>query len=164
MDLFWAAFSFSLPKSKSFVITWSFWFKILESIFLYFFKEGLSCTMVIRAAKEWVDISVSWPQLQTGFMQYWKLHLNLWSAKWLNPILILVRNFKPSLLSTLKHLIGFRSNKFSNYSLTLQEAELRILTSSLFHSIITAGKKEFLKKFVFVLKKGIWLFWTLLVV
>ena len=38
---------------------------------------------------------------------------------------------------------------------TLQEAELRILTSILFHSIVTAGKKEFFKKLVFVLKKGI---------
>ena len=37
---------------------------------------------------------------------------------------------------------------------TLQKAELRILTSILVHSIITAGKKEFLKKFNFILKKG----------
>ena len=32
---------------------------------------------------------------------------------------------------------------------------MRILISRLFHSIITAGKKEFFKKLVFTLKKGI---------
>ena len=38
---------------------------------------------------------------------------------------------------------------------TLQQAELRVLTSELFHSNKTERKKEFLKKLVFVLKKGI---------
>ena len=37
----------------------------------------------------------------------------------------------------------------------LHEEELWILISRLFHSVITAGKKEFLKKLVFTLKKGI---------
>ena len=35
------------------------------------------------------------------------------------------------------------------------EEELRILMSRLYHSVITAGKKKFLKKLVFELKKGI---------
>ena len=115
--------------------------------------------------RKWVEVSISWPQLQTGFTQSWQFCLNLWSAKWLNPSLILVRNFNPSLLSTLNTWLG---SGLVNFSITLlkklQEAELRILTSRLFHSSITAGKKEFLKKFVFVLRKRILLFWTLLVV
>ena len=52
-------------------------------------------------------------------------------------------------------MIGFRSNEFENNSLkTLQEAELRILTSILFDSNVSAGKIVFLKEFVFGLKKG----------
>ena len=38
---------------------------------------------------------------------------------------------------------------------TLQKAELLHSTSRFFHSVITAGKKEFMKKFAFILKKGI---------
>ena len=37
----------------------------------------------------------------------------------------------------------------------LHEEELWILISRLFHSVITAEKKEFLKKLIFTLKKGI---------
>ena len=44
-----------------------------------------------------------------------------------------------------------------NFGITLlkalQEAELRILTSNFFHSIITAGKKEFFQKVCFCLEK-----------
>ena len=74
----------------------------------------------------------------------------------LNPSLILVKNINLSLLSTLNTGLG---SSLVNFSITLlkalQEAESRLLKSSSFHSSITAGKKEFLKIFVFVLKKGI---------
>ena len=114
---------------------------------------------------KWVEVSISWPQLQTKFTKSWKLCLNLWSDKWLNPSLTLVRNFNPSLLSKLSTWLGSGLMNFSTTFLkSLQESRLRILTSILLHSIITARKKEFLKKFVFALKKVIWLFWTLLVV
>lgn len=42
---------------------------------------------------------------------------------------------------------------------TLKEAKLQISTSILFHTIITTW--DVLKKLLFSLKKGIWLFWTL---
>ena len=67
-------------------------------------------------------------------------------------------NFIVTLLKTLQGLINFIVTLLK----TLQDVKLRILTSILFHSIMTAGKKEFLKKFVFVLKKATGVFWTLL--
>ena len=82
-------------------------------------------------------------------MQSWKFYLNLWSAKQLYPSLILVSNFNPSLLSILNTWLGLGLINFSiNFIKTLQIAELQILTSVLFHSVIIAGQKEFSKKFV----------------
>ena len=49
-----------------------------------------------------------------------------------------------------------------NFSTTflkaLQKAELQILATIVFRFITTAGKKAFLNKFVFVLKRGIYSF------
>ena len=53
--------------------------------------------------RKWVEVSVSWSQLQIGLTQSWKLCLNLWSFKWFNPSLILVRNFNLLLLSILTY-------------------------------------------------------------
>ena len=92
----------------------------------------------------------------------WNLCLNLCSARWINPSLILVRNFNLLLLSILGSWLGSGLMNFSITLLkTLQDVKLQILTSILFHSM-TAGKKKFLKKFVFVLKKTTGVFWTLL--
>ena len=121
--------------------------------------------MVIRTVKEEMGWSFNLLAATTNrIYAILKLCLNLWSTKWLNPSLILVKNFNPSLQSTLNTWLGSGLANFIITLLkTLQEAGLRILTSSLFHCSITAGKKEILKKFVFVLRKGIWLFSTLLV-
>ena len=95
----------------------------------------------------------SWKKKPDRKNKSWNLCLNLCSARWINPSLILVRNFNPLLLSILSSWLGSGLMNFSITLLkTLQDVKLRILTSILFHSM-TAGKKEFLKKFVFVLKK-----------
>ena len=53
--------------------------------------------------------------------------------------------------------------KFNKYFLKIsEEAELRISRSSLFHSLITDGKKEFLKKICLILK-GVMLYEFLVV-
>ena len=51
MDFLYAAFSFLFSKDISFIITWSFCFKIVESILFTFSKKGLSFMMVIRKVK-----------------------------------------------------------------------------------------------------------------
>ena len=105
-----------------------------------------------------VLVSISWPHLQVGFKQYWKLFLNLWSAKWLKPSLTLVSSFKPSKFWVEQILFGSGLINFSIRFLNIShEQELQILMSRLFHSVITAGKKGFLKTLAFTLKKGIWL-------
>ena len=69
--------------------------------------------------------------------------------------LILMRNFNPSLLSSLNTWLGSGLMNFSITLLkTLQEVELQILTSILFHHIITAGKNFFWKSFFLSCKKG----------
>ena len=108
--------------------------------------------------RKWLVVSISWPQLQIGFKQSWKICLNLWSAKWLKPSLILVSSFKPSKFWVEEILFGSGLINFSIRFLNIwHEEELQILISRLFHSVITAGKKHFFKKLVFTLKKGIWL-------
>ena len=108
--------------------------------------------------KEMVCSLISWPQLQKGFKKSWKLCLNLWSAKWLKPNLILVSSFKPSKFWAEEILFSSGLINFSIRFLNVwHKEELRILISRLFHSALTAGKKEFFKKLVFTLKKGIWL-------
>ena len=53
--------------------------------------------------------------------------------------------------------------KFNKYFLKIsKEAELQISRSSLFHSLITDGKKEFLQK-LYVTLKGVMLFEFLVV-
>ena len=102
--------------------------------FCLFFIKGLFCTVVIRTVKEeLVEVSISWPELQIGFTQSWKLCLNLWSVKWLNWSVSLVRNFNPSPLSTSNTWLGSGPTNFGASLLkTLQEAELWVLTPILF--------------------------------
>ena len=80
-----------------------------------------------------------------GPKQSGKLCLNLWSAKWLRPRSILVSNFNPIVLWISKTWLDSGSISFSIEFLNKKEAELGILTSKLFHSAMTAGKKLFLK-------------------
>ena len=134
MDLFWATFSFSLRKCNNFGITWLFCIKIVESVLSIFFKEDLSCTMVVRTGKEKMGWSFNLLTATTSrIYALMKIVPKLWSAKWCSPSLILVRNFNLWLGSCLTN---FRITLIK----TLQEVEL-----ILFHSIITAGKNSFWK-------------------
>ena len=123
--------------------------------FCLFFKEGLFCTMVIRTVKEeLVEVSISLPELQIGFTWSWKLCLNLWSAKWLSPSLILVKKFNPSLLSTWNTWLGSGPRNFRVSLLkTLQEAELRVLTPILFKIHYNCREKRIFEKVCFGLEK-----------
>ena len=63
----------------------------------------------------------------------------------------------------LKTQLEFSLMKFNKYFLKIsKEAELQISRSSLFHSLITDGKKEFLQK-LYVTLKGVMLFEFLVV-
>ena len=66
--------------------------------FLYFFKEGLSCTMVIRTVKEEMGSSLN---LLAATKNKIYTILKIVPKFMINPSLIFVRNFNPSLLSTL---------------------------------------------------------------
>ena len=124
--------------------------------FVYVFKEEVSSTMVIGTAKE-----------EMG----WSFNLLVLTTNWIYWILKIVPKFMISQIAQSKSnqkLNNWLSSGLINFSITLletlQEVKARMLTSILFHSIINAWKKEFLKKFVFVLKKRTWLFRTLLLV
>ena len=82
-----------------------------------------------------------------------KIVFKLCSFKWLKPILRLARSFSPNGLFMLKTLLEFGLMKFNKCFLKIsKEAELRISRSSLFHSLITDGKKELLKMLCLTLK------------
>ena len=71
-------------------------------------------------------------------------------TEWLKPTLILVRNLSPLLLSASNTWLGSCLMNFSiNFLKKLQEAELRILISILFHIIKTVLKKQLKKGFPF---------------
>ena len=73
--------------------------------------------------------------------------MNLWSQRWLNPRRNLVMCLIPLLLKQLYVLLGESLINCSiPFSKVLWLFELRTDISRLFHSIITDGKKEFLKK------------------
>ena len=100
--------------------------------------------------------SISKPQLQNGFKESWKLCLNLCSRKWLKPSRSLVINLIPLGLWQLKRLLADGLINFRILFLKiLKLLEFLMLWSSLFHSIIVDGKKQFFKKVCLVLKKGI---------
>ena len=126
-------------------------------------KMFFFCTIVIEIVmKECLVVSISWPQLQIRFNQSWKLYLNLWSAKWLKPSLILVSSFKPLKFWVEEILFGSGLINLNIRFLNISHGdELWMLISILFHSVITPGIKEFIKKLVFTLKKRIWLLWAL---
>ena len=76
------------------------------------------------------------------------------TKKWLKPSLILVSSFNSSKFWVEEIPSGSGLINFSvKFLITWHEDELRILISRLFHSVVTAGKKEFFKILVFKLKK-----------
>ena len=121
-------------------------FSLLKRVCLWVLKFGQ------WRKKSTID-SISFPQLHKGFTEYGKLCLNLCSFKWLKPILRRDRGFSPNGLFMLKTFLEFDLIKFNKCFLKMsKEAELRISRSRLFHSFITDGKKEFLKKLCVTLK------------
>ena len=124
----------------------------LRISFVYFFKEGLFAQWQLEQwRKKWVEVSISWLQLQTVFMQSWKLCLNLWLAKLLNLSPILVTNFIPSLLSTLNAWLG---SGLVNFSITLSKTlEVSNFNTNLVPLHYNCRKKIIFEKFAVVLKK-----------
>ena len=100
--------------------------------------------------------SIFKPQLQNGFKESWKLSWNLCSRKWLRPSRRLVINLIPLGLWHIKRLSADGLINFRIFSLKiLKLLEFLMLWSSLFHSVIVEGKKEFLKNVCLVLKRGV---------
>ena len=143
-----------LPNKRVLTTEFSFSAKILSLILFSLFK--MVCFWVVKFTqwrKKWAVDSILFPQLHKGSTESWKLCLNLCCFKWLKPILRYVRNFSPNGLFMLKTLLEFGLIKFNKCYLKIsKDAELQISRSSLFHSIITDGKKEFLKKLCLTLK------------
>ena len=83
------------------------------------------------------------PQVQIGFNVSWKLCLNLCSRRWLRPSLILDRYLIASGSWQLKILLGFGRINFK--ILDLNKLRFWMSESSLFHSVITEGKKRILE-------------------
>ena len=101
-----------------------------------------------QCRKKRIVDSTSRLQENNGFKQFWKLCLNLCSLRWLSPSLNLVRNLIPNGLKTLK--IEFwtglpiLSKEFRKH---MQDLAFFKLGSSLFHSTIVYGKKDYLNIF-----------------
>ena len=94
-----------------------------------------------------VVVSISVTQLQIGYNESWKLCLNLWSQRWLNPNLNLVSSFILLQLWQLKMLFGDYCMNFNIVFLKIDKLlQFFILLSRLFHSVTVNGKYAFLKK------------------
>ena len=146
-----------LPKRRVFIKTGLQRSRRLLSIFsIKLRRVRLSVIYVGEWRRKWAVDSISKPRLQNGFKESWKLCLNLRSRKWLKPSRSLVINLIPLGLWQLKRLLADGLINFRILFLKiLKLLEFLMLWSSLFHSIIVDGKKEFFKKVCLVLKKGI---------
>ena len=115
------------------------------------------CLWVVKFGqwrKKWTVDAISFPQLHKGSTESWKLCLNLSFFMRLKPILRRVRSFSPTRLFMLKTLLDFRQMKFNKCFLKIsKEVELRISRSSLFHSLITNGKKRIFEEVMSNLKR-----------
>ena len=106
-----------------------------------------SASKVGQEMRWWQGVSISDPQAQIGFNVSWKLCLNMCLRRWLRPSLILERYLIALGLWQLKILFGFGRINFKILDLNkLRLFWFRMSEPSLFHSAITDGKKEFLKK------------------
>ena len=108
-------------------------------------KYGVLNNMAVHE-KCLVD-STSRENEQNGLMQFLKLCLNLCSWRWLKPNLNLVNNLrlKGWWILYIKSGVGQPSLVFLNF---LKDFSLRNRKSSLFHSRMEYGKKDYLKAFV----------------
>ena len=139
-----------LPKRRVFIKTGSERSRRLLSIFSMVLRRvHLSVIYVGQWRRKCLADSISKPQLQNVFKESWKLCLNLCSRKWLKPSCSLVINLIPLGLWQLKRLLA---DGLINFRILVRKIMrllgFLILWSSLFHSIIVDGKKQFLKKYV----------------
>ena len=95
-------------------------------------------------------------QVQSGFNVSWKLLLNLYSWRWLSPSRNLAKYSIPFRfwLQNMLFTVGLRNFKIF-FLKTLRRGAFWIPGSSLFHLMLTCGKKAFLKKLCLILKRGI---------
>ena len=123
--------------------------RLLSMFFMVLRRVCLSVIYMGQWRRKCAVDSISKPQLQNGFKESWKLCLNLCSRKWLKPSRSLVINLIPLGLWQLKRLLADGLINFRILFLKiLKLLEFLMLWSSLFHSIIVDGKKQFLKKYV----------------
>ena len=144
------------PNKSVFIKTVSVTSVNLQSMFFIVLRRlCLSSLYMGQWRMQWEVDLTSKPQLQIGFNVSWKLCLNLWSREWLRPTRSLVISLIPLWFSHLKTLFGVGLIKFRILFLkALKLPTFGMLRSRLFHSITTEGKKKFLKKLCFVLKRG----------
>ena len=150
-----------LPKSRVLIKTGSQRCRILLLMFFMLLRRvGLSVIYMEQWRRKYTVDSISKLQLQNGFKESWKLCLNLCLRKWLKRNHSLVINLIPWGFWHLKRLLADGLINFRLFFLKiLKLLEFFMLWSSLFHSVIVDGKKEFLKKVCLVLRRGIlWIF------
>ena len=107
-------------------------------------RVRLSIIYVVQWSRKCAVDSISKPQLQNSFKESWKVCLNLCSRKWLKSSRSLVINLIPLGLWQLKKLLVDGLINFRILFLKkLRLLEFLMLWSSLLHSIIADGKKQF---------------------
>ena len=141
---------YELPKSVL-VIVESGWFKILPSILVISLRRVfLSVRKLGQWWRKWHVFSTLQPQVQSEFNVSWKLFLNLCSWRWLSPSRNLVKYLIPFRLWQPNMLFVVSLINFMIFFLKiLRLGEFWISGSSLFHSMMTDGKKVFFEEAVF---------------
>ena len=140
--------------------------KLVNSLLFIFFKSGSILLMLFKSVKrKWLKfwhcrkkcsvVSISLPQEHNGFIESWKLCLNLCSLRWLSPRRSLVKCFKPRGLCTPNINLGFGRIDFKMEFLNMVNGKFLVLIQILFHSCILCGKNEYLKASVLVFNNGI---------
>ena len=109
-----------------------------------------------QRSKKWDFASGSSLRSHRGLRKSWKLCLNLCPFKWLKPNRSLINSCRPMGLWIPNVSKCFSRMKLNKVFLkAVHDAMHLILLSSLLHSVMTLGKKEFLKYSVLHLKDGI---------
>ena len=134
---------------------WTREFSESLSIFSWIiFKSFMSSTILLQQRKKWELDSGSRLQVHRGFIQFWKLCLNLCSLRWLSSRHKWVRYFRPIGLNIFINEIEQRMTIIQRISFLNFKNQSTVLISglSLFHASIKEGIKEFLKISVLQLK------------
>ena len=109
--------------------------------------------------RKWHLFSTSQPQVQSGFNVSWKLFLNLWLWRWLSSSRNLVKYLIPFRLwqPNMLFVVGLINLKIFFLKI-LRLGAFWISGCSLYHSMMTNGKKVFLKKLCLTLKWVLFVF------